>query len=340
MAVLTAGVRRRRVRGRSALRVRADGAVGVDAEPADRLGGALAGAGDAGRRSWPRRPPRPSSSSTTRRAASRTVAAATGWRWRSGIWPSVSSLAAAAAPPAGDVRRPDLRRRGRPPAHAPRARASRATWSASTRPTCSARRRRSVGEGRAPTALGLHRRDRQPPVDLRGVPRDVPARLVARAVAGHAAGVPPTRSGPRDVDPGVTKEAWDEELANVALFRAALPDGAPGAGQRPVADDLRRPRDHRRLEHRPRRGSTASTATRAGGGRSPTACSPTPCASTGGTSRPPSPTAGSPERRVLDAVSAAVTAPRREPGQRRCAPLLGLPAGPRPRRRPRRRCAT
>ena len=74
-------------------------------------------------------------------------------------------------------------------------------------------------------------------------------------------GRPRSRRSPRtrrsalpDVDPDVTEESWDEDRDQRRAVPYRPPGGAHGPRQRPVADDLRRPRDHRRLEHRPRRG--------------------------------------------------------------------------------------
>ena len=111
------------------------------------------------------------------------------------------------------------------------------------------------GRGPGTTALGYTGRDRQPPVELRRVPGHVPAGVVARALAGHAPAVPDD-PGPRPSRrrPGRHRGV----LGRGADQRRAVPHRAPGgparARQRPVADDLRRPRDHRRLEHRPRLG--------------------------------------------------------------------------------------
>ena len=68
------------------------------------------------------------------------------------------------------------------------------------------------GRGPGTRALGYTGATRQPPVDLRRVHGDVPARLVAGAVAEHAAGVPATPTFPPDVDPDVTQESWESDL--------------------------------------------------------------------------------------------------------------------------------
>ena len=158
-----------------------------------------------GRRSWPRRPTPPSSSSTTRRAASRTAAGATGWPWRSMIWR-----------PLRPRRRPSRTCSSRP--------ATRSTPTRSPplmprvlRVAQDRRRRRDQRVRLAPahrwTGPGdggarLHRRDRQPPVELRRVPGDVPARLVTRAVAGDARPFPPTCARPPRRRPGPHQESW------------------------------------------------------------------------------------------------------------------------------------
>ena len=113
-----------------------------------------------------------------------------------------------------------------------------------------------------------------------------------------------------DVDPDVSEKSWNDDRDNVGLFKSALAAGAPGAGERAVADDLRRPRDHRRLEHRPAVGQhgLCRRTRRPAGGR-PTACSPTSSASTGGTSRPRS---RRPARR-----SSGCSRPSRAPSRRR-----------------------
>ncbi len=245
------GCARRRFRARSDLRIRADRAVGLDTEPADRLGRALAAAGDeadvpgaAGHRGRARRP-------------SHVLPQAARWRSRRpgtgarGSGHAVLGIAAAPAAPAGPVRRPDLRRRGRPSAHAPRA--------AGREGPDRRRRDRRVRLASADRWAGaghdgarVHRRDRQSPVELQRVPGHVPAGVVTRALAGHASAVPhEPRPRPSRRRPGRLRGV----LGRGADQRRTVPHRAPGgparARQRPVADDLRRPRDHRRLEHRP-----------------------------------------------------------------------------------------
>ena len=260
------------VRGRPDLRVRADRAVGGDPRRHP-VGRPLAAARRRGRRSSLRRRRRPSSSSTTRRAASRTAAAATGWRSRC---VDLATRFDAAPPPQPHllvhVGRPDLRRRGRAPADAARAARRARPRSASTRRTCSARRRRSAGDGPGTRRARLHRRDGQPPVDATASSWRCTCSPGRRCCGPRRCSQFPTSPPiPPDVDPDVSKESWDEDRENVELFRAVLPAGAPRAGERPVADDLRRPRDHRRLEHRSPVGQQRLRQAGADGGRSPTA---------------------------------------------------------------------
>ena len=71
-------------------------------------------------------------------------------------------------------------------------------------------------------------------------------------------------------------------LTDVLRLAAAR---ASRAGQRPDVHDLRRPRRHRRLEHRRARGATRSTRRRSGAGSSPARWWPTRSSRTGATTR-------------------------------------------------------
>jgi hypothetical protein len=132
--------------------------------------------------------------------------------------------------------------------------------------------------------------------------------------------------GPPDVDPKVTKESWDDDRVNVGLFRAALPEVRRVLANIPslmIFDD-HEITDDWNIDHR----WVGSVYGKAGGRRAVTngVLAYALCQHWG--NKPAAfTTAGSPERQVLDAVAADLTAsPRRSPAAA-CAPLLGLPAG-------------
>lgn len=130
---------------------------------------------------------------------------------------------------------------------------------------------------------------------------------------------------PPDIDPGVSKVAWDGDLANVELFRTVLPDVRRVLANVPslMMFDDHEITDDWNIDHAWVNGVYTKPAGRRAAtngliayalcqhwGNNPAAFA----------------TAGATERRVLDAVSAAVSAsPSRSPADN-CAPLLGIPA--------------
>jgi hypothetical protein len=135
--------------------------------------------------------------------------------------------------------------------------------------------------------------------------------------------------GPADVDPDVSKTAWDDDLRNVELFRAALPQVRRVLANVPslmIFDDHEITDDWnidlawvKRVYGNPagRRAITNGVLAYAlcqHWGNKPAAFD----------------APGTPEREVLDAVSAAVTGASPSSPASACAPLLGLPAGPLP----------
>lgn len=141
--------------------------------------------------------------------------------------------------------------------------------------------------------------------------------------------LPPFPTGPvpipPDVDPGVSKEAWDDELANVELFCKVLPTVRRVLANVPslMMFDDHEITDDWNIDH----AWVNSVYTKAAGRRAATngLLAYALCQHWG--NKPATfETAGSAERRVLDAVSAAVSAsPPRSPADD-CAPLLGIPA--------------
>jgi hypothetical protein len=135
--------------------------------------------------------------------------------------------------------------------------------------------------------------------------------------------------GPPDVDPGVSKESWDQDLVNVGLFRAVLPEVRRVLANIPslmIFDD-HEITDDWNIDHP----WVNSVYGKAGGRRAVTngLLAYALCQHWG--NKPAAfTTAGSPERKVLDAVSTAVTrSPPASPAAA-CSPLLGVPAGPLP----------
>ena len=185
---------------------------------------ALAAAGDCVPRSSPRQPPPASSSCFTRRAASPTAAAATGWRSRCR---SCRRASPPAPPPqphllvlsgdqiyADEVGHPLM----------PRVLRVARDLVGVDETTCSARRLRSAGEDPAHDALGYTGATAN---HLWTYGEFMAMYLLAWSPVLWPAALPafPTNPViPPDVDPGVSKESWDEELLNVELFRAVLPE--------------------------------------------------------------------------------------------------------------------
>ena len=134
---------------------------------------------------------------------------------------------------------------------------------------------------------------------------------------------------PPDVDSSVSKESWDDELLNVRLFRAVLPDVRRVLANVPTLMSFD---DHEITDDWNVDYAWVNTVyDRPGGRRAVTngvlaylLCQHwgnQPAAFT---------TPGSPERQVLDALSAAVsTVPATNP-EAACRPLLGIPGGPLP----------
>ncbi len=135
--------------------------------------------------------------------------------------------------------------------------------------------------------------------------------------------------GPPDVDPGVTKDSWDEELANLELFRAVLPDVRRILANLPslmifddheISDDWNIDHPWVNAVYGNRGGRRAVTngvlayALCQHWGNKPDAFT----------------TAGSAEQRVLDLVSASVGASPPSSPADECRPLLGIPSGPLP----------
>lgn len=135
--------------------------------------------------------------------------------------------------------------------------------------------------------------------------------------------------GPPDVDPGVTRDAWEEEAHNVGLFRTSLPQVRRVLANVPslmIFDD-HEITDDWNIDHT----WVGNVYGRAGGRRAVTngLLAYALCQHWG--NQPVAfATAGSPERGVLDAVSTAVSGPAPTSAAEACAPLLGLPAGPLP----------
>jgi len=135
--------------------------------------------------------------------------------------------------------------------------------------------------------------------------------------------------GPPDVDPGLSKESWDEDLLNVGLFRAVLPEVRRVLANVPslmIFDD-HEITDDWNIDHP----WVNSVYGKAAGRRAVTngLLAYALCQHWG--NKPAAfTTAGSPERGLLDAVSAAVTTSPRASPAAACAPLLGVPAGPLP----------
>ncbi len=134
---------------------------------------------------------------------------------------------------------------------------------------------------------------------------------------------------PPDVDPDVSKESWDDELRNVELFRAVLPEVRRVLANVPslmIFDD-HEITDDWNIDH----DWVNSVYDKAGGRRAVTngVLAYALCQHWG--NKPAAfTTPGSPERGLLDAVSAAVsTVPPTSPAAA-CGPLLGVPAGPLP----------
>jgi hypothetical protein len=134
---------------------------------------------------------------------------------------------------------------------------------------------------------------------------------------------------PPDVDPGVSKDSWDDELRNIELFRAVLPQVRRVLANVPslmIFDD-HEITDDWNIDH----AWVNSVYGKEGGRRAVTngVLAYTLCQHWG--NKPAAfTTPGSPERRTLDAVSAAVTAvPPTSPAPT-SAPFLGVPAGPLP----------
>lgn len=131
---------------------------------------------------------------------------------------------------------------------------------------------------------------------------------------------------PPDVDPDVTKESWDEELRNVELFRAVLPEVRRVLANVPslmIFDD-HEITDDWNLDHDWVNGVYDKAAGRravTNGVLAYALCQHwgnKPAAFT---------TPGSPEQRVLDAISAAAAAVPPTNPEATCRPLLGLPGG-------------
>jgi hypothetical protein len=135
--------------------------------------------------------------------------------------------------------------------------------------------------------------------------------------------------GPPDVDPGVSKESWDEELLNVGLFRAVLPEVRRVLANVPsvmIFDD-HEITDDWNIDHE----WVNRVYGNAGGRRAVTngLLAYALCQHWG--NKPAAfTTAGSPERGLLDAVSAAVATPQPASPAAACARLLGVPDGPLP----------
>ena len=150
---------------------------------------------------------------------------------------------------------------------------------------------------------------------------------------------PTSTTIPPDVDPDVSEESWEKDLLNVELFRAVLPEVRRVLANVPslmtfddheITDDWNIDYDWVNRVYANAGGRRAVTngvlayALCQHWGNKPDAFT----------------TPGSPERQVLDAVEAAVTTQPPASPAAACAPLLGVPAGPLPPHRPRRRCAT
>ena len=140
---------------------------------------------------------------------------------------------------------------------------------------------------------------------------------------------PPNPVIPPDVDPDVSKESWDEELENVELFRAVLPEVRRVLANVPslMSFDDHEITDDWNLDH----AWVNAVYDKPGGRRAVTngVLAYALCQHWG--NKPDAfTTPGSPERRVLDAVSAAVSAVPPTSPEAACRPLLGIPAGPLP----------
>ena len=134
---------------------------------------------------------------------------------------------------------------------------------------------------------------------------------------------------PPDVDPDVSKESWDDELRNVELFRAVLPEVRRVLANVPslmIFDD-HEITDDWNLDH----SWVNSVYDKAGGRRAVTngVLAYALCQHWG--NKPAAfTTPGAPEQRLLERVSASVsTVPPTSPAEA-CRPLLGIPAGPLP----------
>ena len=136
-------------------------------------------------------------------------------------------------------------------------------------------------------------------------------------------------TGPPDVDPTVSKAAWDEDLANVELFRAVLADVRRVLANVPslmIFDD-HEITDDWNIDH----GWVNGVYAKANGRRAVTngLLAYALCQHWGNNPAPFN-TVGSAERGVLDAVSAAVSASPPTSPASACAGFLGVPSGPLP----------
>ena len=146
--------------------------------------------------------------------------------------------------------------------------------------------------------------------------------LRRRDVRGDAA----RASGPGATSP-TRRQGPGRRLRGVHLALPRVvdrPGRALAAVQRPVVDDLRRPRRARRLEHLARVARGHAAARRGGRSASPAACRRTGSTSTWATSRPPSCAANELYQRVRaadgDVDAAAARVRRRTPTPRPTAP--------------------